>query len=124
VGRGRRWDVWLGHAGMYGSPTWQRLGQHPRVRRAFQVPEGAGWAPWHMVIFCDFCGLAPRLCPRELPFSPQEVTLGPQEVTLGPQEVTLGPQEVTLGPQEVTLVSIQDLYIIYTFQVPRGSRNV
>ena len=51
VGRGRRWDVWLGHAGMCGSPTWQRLGQHPRVRRAFQVPEGAGWAPWHMVIF-------------------------------------------------------------------------
>ncbi len=61
VGRGRRWDVWLGHAGMCGSPTWQRLGQHPSVRRAFEVPEAAGWAPWHMAIFCTFRGLAPRL---------------------------------------------------------------
>ena len=61
MGRGRRWDVWLGHAGMCGSPTWQRLGQHPSVRRAFEVPEAAGWAPWHMAIFCTFRGLAPRL---------------------------------------------------------------
>ena len=103
-----------------------------RPRCDFEGTSGAlgkcpGWAR-----FVLGSSLGPSWHPQQVTLCPQEDTLGPQEDTLGPQEVTLGPQEVTLGPQEVTScpqevisggcgMSIQDLYKIYTFRLPRGT---